>query len=302
MRNRVSLGGLLAAVILIGVSLPARSQQPERDEAPPVAGIKVEKCSVKLIDEVTLSAERGGILAKIDVREGQSVKEGDLVALIKDDVPRATLAIAEEEASSRIEIDFAEKAAEVALAEYEKARDANERFRGTVPEVEVRRAKLAHEKALLEIKKAEHVHEVNKKKRDEAFEQLQMCRIVAPFDGFVSRVHPSRGALVKPGDQVVEILSTATMKVEGFVTLSEAIELAAAMRAARDAGEKSLSVKVRATGSQSNREFDGELAFIDVKVTQVDNRVRVWAEVQNADGDLRAGQNATMMILPKAGR
>ena len=307
-----SFAAAAALLALIGVALPARQQRAEADSAPkPQFPLVVGKCSVKLIDEVSLSAERGGTLGELNVREGDVVEAGTLVAMIKDDVPRATFAIAELEAQSEVEIKYAKAATAVAGAEYEKAVEANRRTPGTVPEVEVLRAKLAWDKAKLEIEKAEHTHAVNGKKRDEAAQQLNLCRIEAPFRGFVTRSPLTSGALVKPGDLVVELIGDQVLKVEGHVDSADAAELEDLLRKAHP---KRLRVVVQIVDvkhpSGRPRKFEGSLVFVDRKVTPVENLVRIWAEAANPSDDefalddgpdrqlLRDGQNAVMTIYP----
>jgi len=258
--------------------------------------VTVANCSVKLIHEVILSAERPGILGSLDVVEGDHVAEGRLLAKIKDDVPQATLAIASKEAESDVDIRFSEKAFDVARVEWEKAEEANRRQKNTVPDVEVRRAKLASDKAQLEIEKARHIHDVNVLKRDEAEVQVKTCRIEAPFDGFVTKVFLSRGAPVRQGDPVVELLDISRLKIEGFVPLSQSIRLTAGLPV-------KIEVSVKLEGNERNvlGEVDGTLKFVDRRVNTADNKVRIWAEVRNPADWLRAGLQAEMRItLPES--
>lgn len=295
------MASLLAAVAVATAAVQARSQNDGANAKPPVPPpyvIEVPKCAIKLMKEVILSAERPGILGAIDVEEGDTVEEGKLLAKVKDDVPLATLAIAQKEAESDIDIRYASKAAEVAQVEFEKAEAANRVKKGTVPDVEVRRAELAARKAELEIEKASHVHEVNGLKRDEANVQVKTCRIEAPFAGYVTKVHLTKGATVRQGDPVVEMVVTSKVKVEGHVSLSDALRLTPGMpvtvevllneeKAKRD-GEKQ-SPKVHKT-------VKGVLRYVDVKATSGDNRVRIWAEIPNEEQHLIAGLNAIMKI------
>jgi len=253
--------------------------------------VSVPNCSVKLIHEVILSAERPGILGSLDVVEGDHVPEGRLLAKIKDEVPLATLAIAAKESESDVDIRFSEKAYDVARVEWEKAEEANRRQKNTVPEVEVRRAKLASDKAQLEIEKARHIHEVNGLKKQEAEVQVKTCRIEAPFDAFVTKVYLSRGAPVRQGDPVVELLDISRLKIEGFVSLAQAIQLKPGLPVRVD-----VSVKLEGADRNQLGEVVGTLKFVDRRVNTADNKVRVWAEVLNPPDWLRAGLQAEMKI------
>lgn len=294
MRSRWYCWSCVWAIILGGAAASAWSG----NEPPPAPGarepkpIKVDRCTVKLIDEVILSSERAGILGVVSVREGDRVEEGKLLATLKDDVARASLAVAEIEASSDIDIRFAQNASEVAAVEYEKVQEANRRVPGTVPGVEVRRARLAADKTVLEIEKARHTHDVQVAKRDEAAAQLATYRIEAPFEGFVTRVHLSRGAAVRQGDPVIELVSTRKVRVEGYISVNELTHV-------RQGSKVKVQLDATDDGAESAKQsFPGKIVFVDVKSTPVEHKVRVWAEVENLENKLRSGLTPTMTILP----
>jgi RND family efflux transporter MFP subunit len=299
MSNRWTLLTLGAALLLTTAIVPALNHRLQaasnRRRAAVVqqpGKVTVPNCSVKLMHEVILSAERPGILGSLDVVEGDQVAEGRLLAKIKDEVPLATLAIAAKEAESDVDIRFSEKAYDVARVEWEKAEEANRRQKNTVPEVEVRRAKLAADKAQLEIEKARHMHEVNGLKQQEAEVQVKTCRIEAPFDGFVTKVYLSRGAPVRQGDPVVELLDISRVKIEGFVPLAQAIQLKPGLPV-----QMAVSVKLEGVERNQLGEVSGTLMFVDRRVNTADNKVRIWAEVRNPPDWLRAGLQAEMEIV-----
>jgi RND family efflux transporter MFP subunit len=253
-----------------------------------------DPCNVKLFEEAILAFERPGILGAIDVQEGDLVHSGQFVAKLQDDVAKASLAVAEETAASDIDIRYAEVAAEVAQTEVDKMVAANKKVAGTVPDVDVQRGRLNAVKTALEVEKAKHTRDLNVLKAKEAAAQLATYRLEAPFEGFVSRVHLTKGASVKQGDPVLKLVSTRKMKVEGFVTVRDAALL---RHGAKVHVEPILPAGVGA-GGEAGKSFPGKLVFIDVETTPVRGTVRVWAEVENVDNLLRAGLTATMTILP----
>lgn len=273
---------------------PGNAQPAAPEGARVPRGIRVEKCQIKLIDEVTLSFERAGTLGAISVREGDEVHEGQLLANLKDDVARAALAVAEAEAASDIEIRYAQKASEVAQVDYEKMQEANRRVPFTVPELEIRKARLAADKAVLETEKAVHTREIHLLKRDEAATQLETYRMPAPFDGFVTRVHLSKGAAVRQGDPVIELVSTKKVKVEGEVAMKD-------LGTVRPGAKVVVQLDAAEAGSEAaGKSFPGKIVFVDVKSLAVAHTVRVWAEVENVENALRAGLNPTMTVLTAA--
>ncbi len=256
----------------------------------------VDPCPVKFIDEAVLAFERPGILGAIEVQEGDLVKSGQFLAKLKDDVALAALAVAEATAeASEVEVRYATVAAEVAQTEVDRMKRANDKLPGTVPDLEVQRARLNGEKTSLEVDKAKHTRDINFLKRDEAATQAATFRLEAPFDGFVSRVHLTRGASVKQGDPMIKLVSTRKLKVEGKVTVRDAELLRPGMK---------VNVQVNTAqdaGAEAGKSFTGKLVFVDVETIPVSGHVRVWAEVENPDNLLRAGPMVKMTILPSKG-
>lgn len=258
-------------------------------QAPAKKLIELQKCSIELVDSVTLASDRAGIVAFVGPREGDIVHEGDLVAGLQEDVAKATLAIAAKEAESDVDIRYSQKAGEVAEAEHQKALEANRNVKA-IPEVEVRRLKLAAEKTVLELESARHRQAINVLKRDEAQAQLETFRIKAPFEGVVTRVHRSKGEAVRQGDQVLELVSTKRVRVEGMMDIRDVWYV-------RRGNEVDVQLEITGTDLDVVRQtFPGRIVFVDVKAEPVSQTVRVWAEVENSENVLRAGLMARMKI------
>ncbi|HEY2249746.1 MAG TPA: efflux RND transporter periplasmic adaptor subunit [Planctomycetaceae bacterium] len=253
-------------------------------------------CQIKLMEEAVLAFERPGILGAIDVQEGDLVKSTQFLAKLKDDVARAAVDVAEATAeASDVEIKYTIVAAEVAQTEVDRMEKANLKLANTVPDLEVQRAKLNATKTALEVEKARHTRDINVLKTGEASAQLATYRLEAPFDGFVSRVHLTKGASVKQGDPVIKLVSTRKLKVEGQVSVRDAALLQPGAKV------NVTPILPEAAGAAAPKTYPGKLVFIDVESTAVRGTVRIWAEVDNVDNMLRAGLTATMTILPAKG-
>jgi RND family efflux transporter MFP subunit len=257
-------------------------------QSPP--GLTIERCRIKLIDEATIAAGRTGVLGMVTPREGDLVKKDQKVASLVDDVAKAALEVATKEATNDIEVRYADKAAEVAQAEYDVALFANRRVAQTVPEIEVKKLKLAAERGFLQTEQAQHQLDVAKMKMNEASATLKLFQIEAPFDGSVTRVYKVKGEAVREGDPILEVCSTARVKVEGTIKLKDvfAVRVGAKVSVRLDIQDADLEVE--------KKFYDGRLVFVDVKAQPVTNDVRVWAEVANPDNVLRAGATALMVV------
>lgn len=272
--------------------LPSGTSQVAQKDAAKSQPITLFRCRIQLIDDVTLAGGRTGILAFVKPIEGESVKKGDLVASLMDDAPRAAWEVAKKEASNDIEVRYAKKAFEVAEAEHEAAMIANRRLKDTVPEIEVKKLKLAADRGNLQIEKAEHDFEIVKRKADEAKGVLKTYWIDAPFDGVVTKVFKASGEAVREGDPILELSNTSRVRVEGKVNIKDVWNVAPGrpVQVQLDIPEVDLPVE--------QMTFNGRIVFVDVKVEPVTKEVRVWAEVANRDNVLRAGLTAKMTIDP----
>ncbi len=284
-------------------SLPGQAPVPTRPAAsrPAAAGgsIIATACRVKLLKSVQLGFDRVGTIKQLNFREGDLIKAGQLVARLNDDVARAALASAEKKASNDVHKRYATKSYDVAKNEREQAELANKNTgMNVVPLIEVRRLVLAEQRSQLQIEQADHDQLIAVLDRNLATAELNTYYLAAPFAGTITRRFKRAGEAVRQGDPVIELVSTATMKIEGRVPLEDVARLKPG---------QAVTVKLADSEEQTDElpaafkaaAFKGRLVYIDPGVSPVGERdVRVWAEVANQGGLLRHGLTAVMSIDP----
>ena len=254
--------------------------------------VEVKACHVNLIDKITCAAGRGGVLAFVKHEEGHEVKLHELLAKVKDEVAAAQFATADKTFRNDIEIRFAEKSAELAQAEYMKGLQSNLALPGTNTEIEMKRLKLAWQRADLQKENAEKERDIAGSKRDEAGELLQTHVVEAPIAGLVTKVYKRSGEAVREGDPIVDIVNTDRMRVSGYVPFKDISRIRP--------GDKVL-VKLEVPDVEVPEEgihFEGRITYIAVAVQKVRPEVQVYAEVINRDGILRDGATARMVVYP----
>lgn len=297
-----SVTATVSAGLLLAGSL-ALTQEPTAPRTAPPTGpravaraqadlIHVNACHVNVIDKVTVAAARGGVLAFVKCEEGHEVKLSELVGKVRDEVAAAQFATAEKTYRNDIEIRFAEKSAELAQQEYLKGLQSNGLLPGTVTEIEMKRLKLAWERAALQKENAEKEHDIAGSKRDEAGELLQTHVVETPIAGLVTKVYKRSGEAVREGDPIVDVVNTDRMRVSGYVPFKDISRVRP--------GDKvlvKLDIPEIAVPEEDQR-FEGRITFIDVSVQKVRPEVKVYAEVVNRDGILRDGAVAEMVIYP----
>src|SRR5260221_3890080 len=113
------------------------------------AGVETASAVIKVPEEVAVPAGDGGVLAKIEVKEGQLVEEGDTVVRLLDryiclavDGSRLEAEIALRKFNNDTDIRYAKKSTEVARAELARSLDTNEKYPKTVSNSELDRQRL----------------------------------------------------------------------------------------------------------------------------------------------------------------
>lgn len=297
-------------VAVAGFFIAAMSWSPgvggETSETPPLgaSGPLIENCFVMLVEQADIPAQEAGVLAEIKAAEGAEVRKGELLAKIDD--RRAEIdkrlasdeyASAREKADNDINLRYSAAAADVAEAAYLAALDANNRVANSVPSADVRKLKLEHRRAVLQIEQSRleqsttgHEAQAAAAKVEVADDNIRRRRITSPLNGQVVEVRRQVGEWVQPGDVVLHVVRLDRLRVEGFVKASD---VAAARIRGRDA-----TVTVELAGKRKV-EFPGKVVFVN-PLLQTGGDYRVRAEVQNRQEDgqwlLQPGQPASMQI------
>ena len=269
--------------------LQATGDRPRRAEA----AIVVPNCRIRLVDDITLSSQRFGVITWV-VPEGTRLKQDDLVVLLDDRTAHSALAIAEEQAQNDVEVRYARKASQLAQIGYFRSTSMNQKLPGSVTDFALGEQRLAAEKALLQLEQAQHGSAIAQLKLQERSRISQPFKYAAPFDGVVCKVHRKRGEAVHEGETVAELVDTTHVLVEGWVGLNDVDLIVSGTPV-----EVSLESDNPSPVALAER---GCIASIDVKVEPVTRKVRVTAEVTNHANRLRDGLLAQMSIFVEARR
>jgi multidrug resistance efflux pump len=215
---------LLAVVLAPGQTAAARTDR-----------VELPNCFVRLIEEAEVPAQEPGVLKAINVREGEAVKPGDLLAQIDDaktqaelNVAKAKLKAADEKAKDDISVRYAKAAAKTAQAEYDFNDWANKQVRGSVPQVRLNElalkceeTRLGIDKSKLEQRVAGDEADAAKAEVDAAEENIRRRQIRAPLGGVVVAMHRHQGEWVQAGDQVLRVIHMDKLWVDGYLDASK---------------------------------------------------------------------------------
>lgn len=280
-----------------GVAAQSADTQPVRSDGP----IQLRNAILKPVGVTTISAEVTGILEALPIDLGTSIQPGDELARIRQDeilnrLQRAKLelALATEKCVSTVDLQVTQKSAAVAENEYRRAQEANRDVPNTYPPNEIDRLQLVFERSELEVQRAEEQRAQLKLQQQLAQNQVQEMeltlrnhRVLAPSPGVVVAVERAIGEWVEPGTAIATIVNIQKLRIEGFVTATEAMGI--------DIGDPA-RVEVRA---QPDREpITGRVVFVGLDVNAVSDLVRVYVDIDNPSQSLRPGLK-TLVYLPR---
>jgi RND family efflux transporter MFP subunit len=269
--------------------------------------IEVQQALVTLIEQVDVPAREAGVLAAVEVREGQLVAAGELLARMDDTQPQLAkkkaeieLDIARVEADNDVDVRFAQKSTDVTRAELKRASESMVKYNRSVSATEIDRLRLEAERAALQVEQAEQDLKVARftvqlKKNELDFAtfaiermRIERMRIKSPLAGMVVEVNQHPGEWVEPGKAMFRVVRIDRLRVEAFLDARQAADALVG---------RGVTLSVDAPGGE-RREFSGKVAFVSPEVDPVNGQVRVWAEVDNRGSQLRPGLHGTLVIEP----
>jgi macrolide-specific efflux system membrane fusion protein len=287
---------LFAALVAASISIVPAVDASSESATEPLA---VDSVVLRLLEEAEVPAQEAGVVTTVAVREGQRVKQGDLLAQIDDQVPRlaaeavqAQFDIARAKAANDVRQRFAKKSLEVSQAELRRSMESIERFAKSISQSQLDVERLTVQKNQLEAEQAEHERQVailemkaQENELSAARAQVARRQVLAPFDGVVVQIYVRRGEWVEPGQKALRVVNVDRLKAEGFVPAAGAVA---------ELSGKEVSLEVE--GLSEQRAPAGTIVFVSPEVDPITGQVRVWAEIDNREGKLRPGQPARMVI------
>ncbi|MGY3894805.1 efflux RND transporter periplasmic adaptor subunit [Aeromonas enterica] len=272
MKMRMWLSIACLSLLMLGVWY-YRNNEPAHKPQPRQINIRAQTVkqglaepSIKLVSKlaanrsVVISPEVTGRIVKIAVRSGQQVKRGD--TLIALDAGKQLAELAEQSASMRDEA--------------RKLRD----MRRLVARGAITTSELEGQEAIVAQTQA---------RADAAKYELSLRTLQAPFDGSVSLIDLSEGALVNSGDTLLHLDELAKLRLDLAVP------------------ERYLSLlrpgmAVTATSSAwPDQSFRGVLETLDSRISNDTQNIKARVIIPNPDGQLRPGMllNVELSLPPQ---
>ncbi|MCX7723740.1 MAG: efflux RND transporter periplasmic adaptor subunit [Thermodesulfovibrio sp.] len=232
--------------------------------------------NVEAYSSVTIKSRVDGQLLKVNFKEGDEVKKGQLLFVID---PRPF-----EEAVKQAEANLLRDKAQLEFAKADLERYDELLKEGLVSRQQYEKIKSTYESLKATVKADEAI--LNNAKL-----QLSYCYIYSPIDGKVGSllVHP--GNMIKANDtQIVKINQIVPIYVRFSVPEQELFRIKKAMR------KGTLKTEAVVKGVDANYSEEGKVVFIDNTVDPATGTVKLKAEFANKDKNLWPGQFVNVVL------
>jgi macrolide-specific efflux system membrane fusion protein len=284
-------------IVALETLLPGVGASPTQ-----AAPIRVSSVLINLLEEVNVPARQEGVLQAVVVQEGQLVEEGEVLAQIDHEeaqlaVERAKLelGIALKKTKEDHDLRTAEEEHRVAANNLRRAEQSKAKFDRSISAADIDQYQLQEKTAAIDIERARFNLEIAELTRDLRKNALSMAEKVlqrhgirAPIRGVVVDVKRRCGEWVKPGDALLRILRIDRLRADGYV-LAGAVQV--------DLKGAPVTLVVDLPGNP-RAEFKGTVGFVSPEINPVDGKVRIWAEIENAQLKLKPGLSGDLTIEP----
>ncbi|EMI52072.1 HlyD family secretion protein [Rhodopirellula sallentina] len=264
--------------------------------------VVVRDVVVEFAGKVDVPARQSGPVAELNARLNEWIGRDQVIAKLDDTalvIRRRAASLRYESArlmlNDYVEIQYAETALAEAQAELDDGQAASDRVSGAVARNQLRRMKLAVERAELELARAQ-----KKRRQDEIDMQLRAADLamidhelkqlefVSPIDGIVLNVHRELGEWAHEGEPLVTIADAAVLHLHALVDAdrldpSRCVGLPVTVHWSAETNtvaRSSSSALNASAASVSEQTLQGKVISVD-PTRLPGNRFRLHAEVQN---------------------
>lgn len=267
-----------------GASIPV-SAPPARaatsESSAPESSIVVEAFTEPYRD-ISVAASEMGTLSEVRVVEGAIVKQGDILAVMDDDILRASLEVARRSMNAEGLLKSAQADLDMKIQEQEKLRQLRERDHASQQEVDriqteirIAEARLLSVREDLEVKQLES-------RRIES--QLKQRQVIAPMDGVISELSREAGEFVSPSDPTIaRLVQLDPLLIVFSVPLSQRNEV-----------EKDQIVELKLGTDQVRAE--GIVEYVSPTSDTSNSSVRVKVRLPNSDRQHQSGERAILVM------
>jgi len=232
----------------------------------------------------TLSSTVAGVVSAILLKEGEFVKQGEVILELENDQETLEAERRKIISESKVELNAAEQRAKTLKEDYENTFKV---FKATasVSREELQKKELEYKLAKAEFDGLRIAEDREAIEHKIAKAQLEKRKITAPFDGIVVKIFLELGEGCSPQQPLVRIVDTRQCR---FITYIEA--------GATKILEKGKHVVLKVAGNPSETTFPGTVEYVSAVVDPSSSLREVKVLFDNPKGEVQAGISATMKL------
>ncbi|TVQ63733.1 MAG: HlyD family efflux transporter periplasmic adaptor subunit [Phycisphaerales bacterium] len=212
-------------------------------------------------------------VVEILVRGGELVSQGQLLIRGNDAEQIAIVKQTRLRAESALQVERAQKAADLTVVEFESTLEAFDRGGGS--QFELDRSRLSMETARIDVESAKLNQDLERVRLEQAEALLEQLRIVAPFDGIVEEVGVELGRSIDRAQPAVRVVSIDPLWIDVPAPAADTIRLGLS------AGD---SAWVLVDSPERRGVLEGRIIEVSPVADYASRSRRVRVEVENPEG------------------
>jgi RND family efflux transporter MFP subunit len=289
----ISLG--LSAVL---AAATVSAAQPQRPAVPQADGqtLIIDEASVDWILKSDVAALREGVIKSIELHTGKEADKGSVIGQLHDDVARLAMEEAKVAAESLGGLAKAQAQKDNAMAVV--ARNKRLLLKGSTLVSMEEQQKAEAELAIadgMEIEAKDQLR-LAQAKLNSAKQAVMEHEIKAPFSGIVIHQFKHEGERVNANEAVVTLGNLDRVRVFAYVPVEYAYRVSVGTEIEI---EPRLGPRV-GTHPIEQKRFRGLITFVDPQIQPIaESAVRIYADIENRDKELKPGTKARMTIYLK---
>ncbi len=231
--------------------------------------------------KIELSSDESGAIAKLNIEEGQFIKEKDIVCELDSSVQEIQVEIARHLAESDAEMVAAKE-------NFEKREQITQRIKQLVAGGHATESEIMRSEMELRISKARFMTTKQDAKVREieyrrALMQLERRTIRAPFSGVISKIHKHQGEFISPLHPEIVTLIQVDRLIAKFNVPSSQVDVFR-------------NQEVFQLTTANGKTIEARVHSIGVFTEAQSGTVEVKLSIDNSDGELRSGEFLTLDI------
>jgi len=281
--------GFIAA---LSVATVAQNTNPAARSAETLV---IDDATVDWIEKSDVAALREGVIDRMELQIGMPVQRGKPIGYLHSEIAALNVHKAELAVKNTATEEKARAQQELALTVVATNKRLNERRPGLVSIEEQRKAEAEVKVATAMINEAVEKRVMDRAEEALARRALDEHTITAPFDGIVIERMKNPGESVRANEAVVRLGNLIKLRAFAYIPLDYACRVKEGQIVEiqpRISGTRAVAVPIE------QKRFRGKITFVDPQIQPVaETAVRIYAECDNRDFELRPGLKATMTIF-----